>query len=55
MRGNAGTALVGSHDEVRERIHEYRALGVDEFILSGFPHLEEAFHVAVARGPSCPC
>jgi alkanesulfonate monooxygenase len=46
VRGNAGTALVGSHDEVAERILEYRALGCDEFILSGFPHLEEVYWVA---------
>ena len=43
VRGNAGTALVGSHSEVAERIEEYRELGCDEFILSGFPHLEEAY------------
>jgi alkanesulfonate monooxygenase len=51
VRGNAGTALVGSHAEVRERIGEYQALGIDEFILSGYPHLEEAFHVAEGLGP----
>ncbi|MFD5481419.1 LLM class flavin-dependent oxidoreductase [Streptomyces hawaiiensis] len=43
VRGGAGTALVGSHDEVAERILEYHALGIDEFILSGYPHLEEAY------------
>jgi alkanesulfonate monooxygenase len=42
-RGGAGTALVGSHDEVAERIKEYADLGIDEFILSGYPHLEEAY------------
>jgi alkanesulfonate monooxygenase SsuD/methylene tetrahydromethanopterin reductase-like flavin-dependent oxidoreductase (luciferase family) len=31
---------------VGERIEEYRTLGCDEFILSGFPHLEEAYWVA---------
>src|ERR1019366_2903455 len=41
----AGTALVGSHDEVAERIAEYYTLGIDEFILSGYPHLEEAYQV----------
>jgi alkanesulfonate monooxygenase len=46
VRGGAGTALVGSHDEVAERIAEYRALGIDEFILSGYPHLEEAYAFA---------
>jgi alkanesulfonate monooxygenase len=43
VRGGAGTALVGSHDEVAERISEYHAAGFDEFILSGYPHLEEAY------------
>jgi alkanesulfonate monooxygenase len=45
VRGGAGTALVGSHDEVAERIAEYHALGFDHFILSGQPHLEEAWWV----------
>ncbi|MBI2765097.1 MAG: LLM class flavin-dependent oxidoreductase [Chloroflexi bacterium] len=43
VRGGAGTALVGSHDEVADRIEEYHALGFDEFILSGHPHIEEAY------------
>ncbi|MFF0332095.1 LLM class flavin-dependent oxidoreductase [Streptomyces fimicarius] len=43
VRGGAGTALVGSHTEVAERIREYHALGIDEFVLSGYPHLEEAY------------
>jgi alkanesulfonate monooxygenase len=43
LRGGAGTALVGSHTEVADRIEEYAALGVSEFVLSGYPHLEEAY------------
>lgn len=45
VRPGAGTALVGSHEQVAERLLEYHALGVDEFILSGHPHLEEAYAV----------
>jgi len=45
VRGGAGTALVGSYDEVADRIAEYHDLGIDEFILSGYPHLEEAYRV----------
>jgi alkanesulfonate monooxygenase len=43
VRGGVGTALVGSHEEVADRIAEYHAIGFDEFILSGHPHLEEAY------------
>ena len=43
VRGGAGTALVGSHVEVADRIEELHELGFDEFILSGHPHLEEAY------------
>ncbi len=45
VRGGAGTALVGSYETVADRIAEYHALGIDAFILSGYPHLEEAYHV----------
>ncbi|MNF93805.1 Alkanesulfonate monooxygenase [compost metagenome] len=46
VRGGAGTALVGDPDQVAERIREYEALGVETFILSGYPHLEEAYRTA---------
>ena len=45
VRGGAGTALVGSHEEIADRIAEYHDIGIDEFILSGYPHLEEAYRV----------
>ncbi|MET0198331.1 MAG: LLM class flavin-dependent oxidoreductase, partial [Rhodococcus fascians] len=44
VRGGAGTALVGSHEEVADRIAEYASIGLDHFVLSGYPHLEEAYH-----------
>ncbi|MFD0599196.1 LLM class flavin-dependent oxidoreductase [Catellatospora coxensis] len=43
VRGGAGTALVGSHTEIADRIAEYADLGISEFILSGHPHVEEAY------------
>lgn len=43
VRGGAGTALVGSHTDVADRITEYAAAGIDEFIFSGYPHLEELY------------
>jgi alkanesulfonate monooxygenase len=46
VRGGAGTALVGDADTVAERLREYAALGIDTFILSGYPHLEEAHRTA---------
>jgi len=45
VRGGAGTALVGSYDSVAGRIREYAGLGLDTFIFSGYPHLEEAYVV----------
>lgn len=43
LRPGPAAALVGSHAEVAERIAEYHALGVEHLILSGQPHLEEAY------------
>lgn len=43
VRPGAGVALVGSHEQVADRIAEYHAMGVDHLILSGQPHLEEAY------------
>ncbi|HZG71486.1 MAG TPA: FMNH2-dependent alkanesulfonate monooxygenase [Chondromyces sp.] len=46
VRGGAGTALVGSPEQVAQRIREYADLGIETFILSGYPHLEESYRVA---------
>jgi alkanesulfonate monooxygenase len=46
VRGGAGTAMVGDGATVAALMQEYAALGIDTFILSGHPHLEEAYHVA---------
>ncbi|MRG57933.1 FMNH2-dependent alkanesulfonate monooxygenase [Phyllobacterium sp. SYP-B3895] len=46
VRGGAGTALVGSPENVAARLREYQAIGIDTIIGSGYPHLEEAFSVA---------
>jgi alkanesulfonate monooxygenase len=45
VRGGAGTALIGSHEQVAERIAEYESIGLDTFILSAYPNLEEAIRV----------
>ena len=39
-------ALVGTPEQITERIREYQAIGIDTIIGSGYPHLEEAYRVA---------
>lgn len=51
VRGGAGTALVGNFSEIADRIEEYHSLGVDEFVMSGHPHLEEAHWFAEGVAP----
>jgi alkanesulfonate monooxygenase len=46
VRGGAGTALVGDPATVATRIREYQDVGIDTFIMSGYPHLEEAYRFA---------
>lgn len=46
VRGGAGTALVGDAQTVAARIREYQDIGIDTFIMSGYPHLEEAYRFA---------
>ena len=54
VRGGAGTALVGDPQTVAQRMREYMALGIDSFILSGYPHLEEAYRFAELVMPLLP-
>ncbi|MGV0107125.1 FMNH2-dependent alkanesulfonate monooxygenase [Nostoc sp. DSM 114160] len=54
VRGGAGTALVGDPQTVAARILEYADLGIESFILSGYPHLEEAYRVAELLFPHLP-
>jgi alkanesulfonate monooxygenase len=49
-----GTALVGDPDTLAERIQEYVDIGADTFILSSYPHLEEAYQVAELLFPRLP-
>ncbi|HZC35061.1 MAG TPA: LLM class flavin-dependent oxidoreductase, partial [Chthoniobacterales bacterium] len=54
VRSGAGTALVGAAETIAERIREYHALGIDTFIFSGYPHLEEAYRAAELLFPRLP-
>jgi len=54
VRGGAGTALVGDPETVAARIKHYIDIGIDTFILSGYPHLEEAYRFAELVFPLLP-
>jgi alkanesulfonate monooxygenase len=54
VRGGAGTALVGDPETVAKRFLEYADVGIEQFILSGYPHLEEAYRVAELLFPLLP-
>ena len=54
VRGGAGTALVGDPQTVAARIQEYAELGIDTFIFSGYPHLEESYRFAELVFPLLP-
>ncbi|MBB3002518.1 FMNH2-dependent alkanesulfonate monooxygenase [Paraburkholderia tropica] len=54
VRGGAGTALVGNPEQVAARMKEYADLGIETFILSGYPHLEESYRFAELVFPLLP-
>lgn len=54
VRGGAGTALVGDGPTIAARMKEYADLGIETFILSGYPHLEEAYSFAEQVFPHLP-
>lgn len=41
-RSGCGAAIVGDPDQVLAKIESYRAMGIEAFILSGYPHAAEA-------------
>ncbi|MEP5730475.1 MAG: LLM class flavin-dependent oxidoreductase [Sulfitobacter sp.] len=43
-RSGCGAAIVGSTDQVLSKLEAYQKMGIRAFILSGYPHLEEADH-----------
>jgi len=43
-RSGCGAALVGSTDQVLSKLEAYQKMGIRAFILSGYPHLDEAVH-----------
>ncbi len=59
-RSGCGAAIVGDPDQVLKKLNDYRALGIEAFILSGYPHAAEcdlfARHVLpkLEHGPLTP-
>jgi alkanesulfonate monooxygenase len=54
IRGGCGTSLVGSPANIVKQLEPYEALGIDMLVLSGYPHLEEAFRTAELLFPALP-
>ena len=53
-REGCATALVGSPQIIVERIKEYADMGIDTFVFSAYPHLEEAYRFAELVFPLLP-
>ena len=41
-RSGCGAAIVGTPQQVIDKIHRYEAMGIEAFIFSGYPHKDEA-------------
>jgi alkanesulfonate monooxygenase len=41
-RSGCGAAIVGDPDQVLAKLNDYRGMGIEAFILSGYPHAAEA-------------
>ncbi|TKT69499.1 LLM class flavin-dependent oxidoreductase [Aquamicrobium sp. LC103] len=54
LRNGPGIAIVGGPEAVAERLIEYKSIGVESFILSGNPFLEEAHRFADQVMPLLP-
>jgi alkanesulfonate monooxygenase len=59
LRGGQTQGIVGSYEQVAERLDELVQLGADAFILASTPHLEEAYRIGeevlpLVRGHSTP-
>lgn len=53
-RSGCGAAVVGDPDQVLRKLNAYRELGIDAFILSGYPHLQECDYFARYVLPRLP-
>jgi alkanesulfonate monooxygenase len=54
VRPGPGTAIVGSPKTVIETLNDYASRGIDTFILSGLPLLEESYRFAEQVLPHLP-
>lgn len=53
-RSGCGAAIVGSSATVLNRLNRYLDMGIRAFVLSGYPLIEEAYHVARHVLPHLP-
>ena len=53
-RSGCGAALVGTPDQIVDKIMNYRDMGIEAFIFSGYPHADEARRFAASVLPRLP-